>query len=202
MNKIIYKAVLTIIIFIILGVFYFGEDKSIIVSAAKSENIKITAEVLRLESAGILKNFSTSKKLFEFANVDFQIVFQNIGTTSITTYGNIKIENLLHKNVVTLNINPERITTNVGQTTKLTPTWTRKSYLGFGKYTAFLDLRYGQQNNITASLSYWVFPIRMIAALILIIILILNRPKYAPVDYGNNLLTLRVRDEVVSEQSK
>jgi hypothetical protein len=185
-----------------MAIFYFSQNKAIIVYASQSENIKISAEVLGLTEAGILKDFSTDKKLFEFADVNFKVIFQNTGNTNLTTSGYINVVNFLQKNVAQINVNPEKITTYIGQSIEFNPQWKRASYLGFGKYSAYLNLQYGQGYTISSQLSFWVFPIRMIAALILIIILIMNIPSFVPSYYSNDLLVLKVRDGVINQQSK
>lgn len=177
-----------------MAIFYIGNDRAVIVYASQSDNVKITAEVLGLRDAGILQDFSTGQKLFEFADVNFKVLFKNIGNSNLTTSGTIKIKNVFNKDIAEISVNPQKITTYVGQTTEFSPRWKRGSYLGFGEYQANLELKYNQQNIITSSLFFYVVPIRMIAALILILILIINRPAFAPSYYNASSSTLKIKE--------
>ncbi len=196
MKKHTIRIFLTIILLSLMAIFCVNCSKSLIIYAAESENIKISAEVVQIQEAGTLKEFSTGKKLFEFADVDFRVIFKNIGNTNLTASGDIKIKNSFSKDVAQIAVNPQKITTYVGQTTEFNPHWKRASYLGFGQYKAGLELKYGQGNIITSSLIYWVIPIRMIAALILIIILIINRPAFAPAYYNASFSTSKIKEDI------
>lgn len=114
--------------------------------------------------------------LFESAPISFVARIKNDGNVQEQPMGHITVKDMFGKNVATLNVNipPHNVL----------PASIRKfeSQLGsstignkrlFGRYTATLTLGYGtvKPHTLTDSISFWVIPYKLIAAIVVFLII-------------------------------
>lgn len=119
-------------------------------------------EVLKL-------NDFTAPKFQEFGPIPFSLNFENEGNIHVKVYGLINVRDMFGKNVDDVvvtghNIFPEAsrvIETSLGKRILL------------GKYTATAIMYYGSANDvITREVTFYVFPVRIAAAVLILIIFI------------------------------
>lgn len=113
--------------------------------------------------------FSTDK-FHEQGPVNFNGAIRNLSDIHINPKGTISIYNPLNQKVTDINVDGGNIFPEV--TRDFTSTWNQK--WGWGKYRADLSLAYGTAGGlVTASIFFWLFPIRTIIYSLIAIISIL-----------------------------
>jgi hypothetical protein len=125
------------------------------------------------------KSFSVNNgggagSLFESGPVNFVEELNNTGNVHLQPTGQVSITDMFGKKLADVNVNlpPANI---LPQSTRKFTQPLDKSVIGnkmlFGRYTAKLKVTYGTDKKIlTASLSFWVIPYRLIAILIIVLI--------------------------------
>ena len=150
-----------------------------------------------------VKNFSITKKVYEYLPATFDIRFRNDGNTIAQPYGNIFVQRSMASRTpyAALAVNEARgyilpgtertvtaawkdgfpvyqTSTNPDGTTsqKLTWNWGNLSKLRIGHYTAHLVAVYsqaGRDTPIEGTVSFWVVPWKILLVLLVIVLLIL-----------------------------
>lgn len=129
-----------------------------------------------VKKSGVLKEFNTvnGKKLFSSGKIDFQILYENTGNIHLSPYGEIRVRNILGKEVGRIIIDPWFA---MPKSVRLREVgWDRKYMLGL--YTAELSVNRGYDDIIDSdSIRFFVFPwkIAMPALIVLVLILIIIR---------------------------
>ena len=157
--------------------------------------LKVTGEIE--EGGGVLEFGAEDKqKFFNSLPVNFMFRFQNSGSDRVKPAGEITIKNIFGKTLVVLpanetegNVLPQSIrkfkvewNPNETEIINKTETTEKKSFLeelknekenfAFGKYTAELDLEYGEEK-AQASFSFFVIPWRILTLALLILIVVI-----------------------------
>lgn len=103
----------------------------------------------------------------EFGPIPFELKFQNNGNIHVKTYGLINVVNMFGQRVADIIVPGTNIFPGASRLVKAT---LDKKFL-IGNYTATAIMYYGSIKNqtITGSTSFFVFPVRLIAAIIIII---------------------------------
>ena len=107
-----------------------------------------------------------------FGPVDFKLRFQNLGTVHYKPYGKIEIFDFLNNKVGETDIPPTRVFPQTIR--RLETTWGR--LLLIGKYRARATLNYGKESEEktdTAEITFWAFPYKGAAVLILTVGLVI-----------------------------
>jgi hypothetical protein len=150
-----------------------------------------------------VKEFKTSKKLYEYLPTEFSVQFKNRGNTIVQPYGNIFVQRSAEDKtpLATLPVNESRgyILPNVERTItaswsdgfpayrttqntdgtaqqKLVWNWTQLSKLRIGRYTAHLVAVYSQNGRdvpIEGNVTFWVVPWKILLVLLVITLLFL-----------------------------
>ncbi len=146
--------------------------------------LKVNGEITE---SGELVEIGTKNKqsLFYELPINFVVRFSNIGNIHLRPQGKIKLTNIFGQ-TKSLSINSDRRNVLPGGTRLFEVVWGSSSpdrnliqqfwhnlkqefnYLAIGKYTATLELNYGEQNaqTVRGEFSFWVLPWRLIVAVL------------------------------------
>ena len=106
----------------------------------------------------------------EFGPVPFTGSIENLSDIHVNPTGAISIFNIFGRRVASIDVSSGNIFP--GASRRFEVAWDRK--WGIGPYRAQINLIYGPSSKIlTESLNFWLFPIRLIIAVLVVIILIL-----------------------------
>lgn len=107
-----------------------------------------------------LKMFTTGQ-FYEMGPVMFNGRIENMSDAHIAPKGSISIYDPLNKKVAELAVGDENLGNIFPEVSRdFTSVWETK--WGWGKYRADLNLTYGVAGMITASVMFWLFPIRLV----------------------------------------
>lgn len=117
----------------------------------------------------VIRNF-TAPQFNEFGPVEFTGSVDNLSDVHVNPTGTIAIFNMFGRNVATIDASTGNIFP--GASRGFQSSWNRK--WGIGLYKADLNLVYGPSSQVLRqSISFWLFPIRLIIAILMVIISIL-----------------------------
>jgi hypothetical protein len=118
----------------------------------------------------IIKNFTTTK-FNEFGPVTFTGLIENQSETHIAPTGSIIIKDMMGQKVATIPVETGNIFPDVSR--EFSSIWNQK--WGYGRYQATLNMTYGTAGGfLTATIFFWLFPIRLIITILIAIISILT----------------------------
>lgn len=116
----------------------------------------------------------TAPKFLEFGPVPFSLKFKNNGNIHVKTFGLINVANMFGKKVSDVVVTGTNVFPNANRIVK--PVLNKKFLLG--SYTATALMYYGSQNQLlTATTNFIVFPIRLFALIIAIIFVLYTLRK-------------------------
>jgi len=122
-----------------------------------------------IKQEALVKSF-TAPKFTEMGPVTFTGLIENQSETHIAPTGSITIKNFLNQQVATIPVEMGNIFPEVSR--EFTSDWAQK--WGYGRYQADLNLAYGTAGGyLTATIFFWLFPIRLLISVLTIIISIL-----------------------------
>ncbi len=111
----------------------------------------------------------SSPRFSEFGPVTMDLTFQNTGNVHVKTYGLINVRDALGNKVADIVVPGTNVFPDAARVVKAT---LNKTFL-IGPYTATALMYYGSQNDVlTAQTTFYVFPVR-IAALVLVVLVLL-----------------------------
>lgn len=123
-----------------------------------------------------VKQFSTSKNLYEEANVPFTIRLENTGNVHVQPKGVVTIKNMIGGQVAALDVNQLGSNVLPQSVRAFDGTW-KDAGFKLGLYTATLVVNYGNPaQSVTSQISFWIVPwktLLVLAAILVILILIL-----------------------------
>jgi hypothetical protein len=124
----------------------------------------------RTTEKAFLESFSSNKKLWEKGPIEFEIRVRNQGNVHLKPVGIVTISNIFGQKVDSFSVEPKNILP--GSIRKSTAVWDKKFLLG--KYNATVILNYGTQNQmISASTNFTVFPYKIGSVILLGLIILL-----------------------------
>lgn len=122
-----------------------------------------------------VRSFSTDKLIYSTKNVVFTAKVENQGNILIRPHGLVSITGMFGGDPEVFTVNENLAGVFPGTMRDLTFTW-ESDGIGFGRYEAVLALVYEGENRgqktIDATLVFWVFPIKIVLAILAIIITI------------------------------
>lgn len=128
---------------------------------------------------------------FESAPVQFYERIKNLGNIHEQPRGQITIKDMFGQKLANLNVNLENRNVLPGTIRKfdqpLDQTVIGNKIL-FGRYTADLVMTYGDKQEVTASLSFWVIPYKIIIAVIVAIVALVFGIRYALRRYTDRVI--------------
>lgn len=129
--------------------------------------VYLTVEGKVTESAKIVNFFA--KSLFEYGPIPLVTEIRNFGDLHITPKAEVKIKDLFGKQVFSLAL--DNLNIFPGQSRIYKNSWETKWL--FGRFTANLEGYYGLTDKLplTASLSFWVIPYKLITVVLLAIVI-------------------------------
>jgi hypothetical protein len=139
------------------------------------------AVVINLRSAGQateearIREFRTDKQVYANPDVNFFIKMENLGNVLVQPHGVIELSDFFGNKGDTVRINDPKAAVFPLSTREYQASWTGHWWT-FGRRQATLSLAYGDEsrNTVSATISFWVFPIKiMLAAAGAILLLIL-----------------------------
>jgi hypothetical protein len=118
---------------------------------------------------GRIREFSTSRALYQSGNADFTLRFENTGNTHVQPQGNIIIYNMWGRERGTVSINQDEGNFgNVlpGGVRRFQFSWVGDNPFDIGRYSAVVTLAYGQdgKKNVSATTYFWVIPVVPVAS--------------------------------------
>ncbi|MCG2690737.1 DUF916 domain-containing protein [Candidatus Parcubacteria bacterium] len=150
-----------------------------------------------IEQANIIAfGTQTAKELFSKRPIAFYTRFENSGNVHLKPVGKVDIYNLLGRVVASLEVNENGGNVLPGSARRFEMIWKGKKApgpvseglfrrffqeikneargFGFGKYSAYLSLSWGQDNKESSTtFEFWIFPWRLILTVVIILILII-----------------------------
>ncbi|MDO5561188.1 MAG: hypothetical protein Q4G02_00190 [bacterium] len=155
---------------------------------AQATGAKVTAQVGTLlyvvVDGELVENADVADFSFtdfnEFGPIDYSFTIQNGSSLHIRPETEITVKNMLGKEIA--KIDPEQKNIFPDSERKFTGTW--DTNWGFGRYTADLTGTYGNQGGtLSAQTAFWIIPVRIILAILLVFVLIIavivtTRRKY------------------------
>lgn len=159
-------------------------------------SIRIAGDAL--ESARI-REFSTQKVIHSSPDVTFSIRVENPGNVLVRPRGPLQIRNMLGKDVGLLTVNDSQAGVFPGTTRPFTVRW-QEDGLAFGRYQATVGLLYGEkggQTTVSATVSFWILPIKIIVPALGVLSLVLLLAYM-----GVRLYIRRALDEASSTQGR
>jgi hypothetical protein len=129
-----------------------------------------------VEVEGALEEFTTipNKKFFTKGPISFAAIFRNTGSVHLNPYGSISVSNMLGEEVGFIEMDPWYA---MPQSLRYREVAWEREFL-FGRYTATLEINRGYNDEIdTATISFWVIPVKLIIPAIggLVLLLLLIR---------------------------
>jgi hypothetical protein len=111
-----------------------------------------------------LGTFSTDDSVILGKNVGFSYLLENIGNRDIEPRGSIRIFNRKGEEVGSIPLNADGVEIAPDNKEQLASAWSASGR--FGKYKAFLDLEYGENQlaSVQDTVYFWVFPWKEILA--------------------------------------
>ncbi len=139
-----------------------------------------------VEQAQLL-DFSTSKKIYEKPNLDFHTQIKNLGNTHISPVGEIILTNIFNQEVGRIQFNPNRKSILRENTGSYETNWSTRQILSkenkiiLGPIKANLTITYREYQPgfapLTAEISFWIIPWRIILIIIAITTLLITLIK-------------------------
>ncbi len=117
---------------------------------------------------GSLKEFSTKglQKLFGSGPIGFRLLYENKGNVYVNPSGEIRIRNLMGKEVANIEVEPWFAMPNSLRSREVE--W--KSSFLIGKYTATASIDRGYDNIVdTMEFSFWVIPVKLLALFVVVL---------------------------------
>jgi hypothetical protein len=109
--------------------------------------------------SAFITDFKTSKKVFNYLPVDFEMMIENRGNTHVKPVGKIEISNIFGKIIAEIPVNESLGSVLPESRRKFSSEWDSEEF-ALGRYSAVLALGYGEDSMqyITDSLTFWVLP--------------------------------------------
>jgi hypothetical protein len=123
-----------------------------------------------------LREFSTDKTVYGSAVVNFGTKIENLGNVLVRPHGTIQITDMFGKQVASVDANGNLAPVFPGSTRKYSTIWNKDGF-AFGRYEAVASFSYGDtdKKTISATTSFWVLPLKPIAIILgVILVLILG----------------------------
>lgn len=134
--------------------------------------LRISGDVV--ESARI-REFSTDKLVYGTPQVAFTTRVENPGNVLIRPRGPLEITNMFGKRVGSLIVNDTQGGVFPGVTRQFDTVWSGEG-VAFGRYQAVVGLLYGETgalNTVSATVSFWILPVKILAPVLGILSLML-----------------------------
>ncbi len=111
-----------------------------------------------------LRELSTERLVYGAPPVTFNMRTENLGNVLLRPHGLIEITDMFGKQVASIEVNATAGAVFPAAERTYTATWESED-LAFGRYQAIASLVYGDQvrKTISASTSFWVLPLKLIA---------------------------------------
>lgn len=182
-------------IFLALVLFLLWGNIFVIADAVEKSN-SVSSSGLVLEGfpkmSGDVVNFTTKKRMNEYKSVTFITTFTDNGSSDLRPIGDIRIKNWFGNEIDTVKFNQYGSLIKTGETKEFEDVYLKDNllaFLGFGKYTAALNLSYGPGSPIVRTINFWIIPWKIIFAMILatlfyLVLVIKRQHKVKEVYYG------------------
>lgn len=126
-------------------------------------------------------------EFFEYGPVGFVTRLKNTGNVHFQPSGNIKITNMLGKEVDTIEFNATARNVLPASTRRFDHVLDSKWL--FGRYTATLDLAYGgDDTDLSAVTTFWVIPWKIVAGVLLLLVTVIYFGRQALLAYKRSII--------------
>lgn len=117
----------------------------------------------------LIKEFKSSKEIFEFGPVDFTAVIENQSDSHISPASNIVVTDMIGRKLADIKLSELNVFPFTSRT--LEGSW--DNVWGLGRYSATLNLSYGPGLVASRTMYFWIMPYRLIAAIIVVLMVLL-----------------------------
>jgi hypothetical protein len=140
--------------------------------------------------------FSTYQKglkgaFFEAGPVDFVTRLKNAGSVHELAKGNITVKNWLGKSVAVLNVNPNGGNVLPDSIRRFKATLSQRKL--FGEYTATASLKYAGNKPLSAKMSFWIIPWKLLLLALLGLVVLGYLIKIAVRRYNEHIIAMARR---------
>ena len=122
-----------------------------------------------LKYDALIKDFSVKSNVFEFGPIEFTAQIENQSDTHISPIAQIVVHDMIGRKLAELPLDQLNIFPFTSRS--LQSTWDQ--VWGLGRYSATLTATYGPGLVASRTLSFWIMPYRLIAAILVVLLLIL-----------------------------
>ncbi len=131
-------------------------------------------------------NVTAATGFYEYAPASFRSRLSNTGNVHVQPHGTIRIFNMFGKETGTLEFNKTDRNILPDSIRRFNHTFDKEWMAG--RYTAQVDLNYGDGENISATTSFWVIPYKMIAIIVILLAAIVFFGRRALHIYKRNVV--------------
>jgi hypothetical protein len=117
----------------------------------------------------LIKEFKTSKNVFEFGPVDFSATIENQSDSHISPSSTIVVHDMIGRKLSEIKLSDVNIFPFTSRTLK--GSW--DNVWGLGRYSATLTSSYGPGLVATRTMYFWIMPYRLIAAILVVLMVLL-----------------------------
>ncbi len=117
----------------------------------------------------LIKDFKTTKNVFEFGPIDFSATIENQSDSHISPSSTIVVHDMVGRKLTEIKLNDVNIFPYTSRT--LTGSWDQ--VWGLGRYSATLTSSYGPGLVATRTMYFWIMPYRLIAAILVVLMVLL-----------------------------
>lgn len=137
--------------------------------------VKINGEGIQEATLANFKTIGPKKLVYTKLPEGFEVALKNTGTVHLVPYGTVTIKNIFGRTIDILPINAYFSLPDATRYIEIP--WDKE--FGFGRYTAFLNLNKGYNNEyVEAKIAFWVLPWKILAMVFLIIVIITTSVYY------------------------
>lgn len=122
-----------------------------------------------LKYDALIKEFKTTKDVYEFGPIDFSATIENQSDSHISPVSTIVVHDMIGRKLTEIKLNDVNIFPFTSRT--LTGAW--DNVWGLGRYSATLTSSYGPGLVATRTMYFWIMPYRLIATVLIILMVLL-----------------------------
>ncbi len=127
-------------------------------------NLRVAGAIVEAAS---IREFSTDQAVYSKPEVTFRVKIANAGNVVVRPRGPLEITDMFGRPAATITINEAAGAILPQATRQFETTWSASGW-SFGRYQALTSIAYGEdeQKTISAVLSFWILPLKIIAPVI------------------------------------
>lgn len=126
---------------------------------AQEQKVDVSALVTQiLKEYDATLEFTTTKNQYEFPEVTFNILVENVGKNYFTPTGTLKIYDSTNNLITQIDLNPDSAIIQPQQSFNFQKVWSKQG-LDFGTYHAQVEVNFGGNEPLKSSLTFSIIPV-------------------------------------------